>query len=301
MFLSSTSDIVRVVTGSAVANIECQASWVDSATGSYSPGRTDTEISTATTTTVVASPAASTVRNVKTLQITNNHASSSCVVTIQHFDGTTSIDIEKITLNAGEQFVMAEDGEWRHLTAYGAEYEYSAPGRSQYGISGGVAESIPRNLCNEGNISGLTSGSLAFQAVYLRAGQVVTNISFFSATTAAGTPTNQFFALYSAAGVLLAQSANDTTNAWAANTIKTLAMTSPYTVRQSGLYYLALMVTATTVPTLKGVTRSTTKLTGMLPTISINSAASGLTTALPDNFSTFSSSGLSTFYWACVT
>jgi hypothetical protein len=92
--------------------------------------------------------------------------------------------------------------------------------------------------------------------IYLKAGQVVSNISFFSATTAAGTPTVQIFALYSAAGILLARSADDGSTAWAANAIKTLAMQAPYTVQASGFYYIGCGVTATTVPTLKTFTSS---------------------------------------------
>jgi hypothetical protein len=87
------------------------------------------------------------VRNVRSLIITNNHASSSNLITIQHYDGTTSVDIEKITLKAGESFIMSEDGEWRHLTAAGAEYEYARPDIPNYGITGTVAETYSRTLC----------------------------------------------------------------------------------------------------------------------------------------------------------
>ena len=83
LLLTSTSDIIRVVTGSAVATITVHADWVDNASGTITPGRTNTAITTATTTTVVAAPAASTQRNVKGLSVTNNHASSSNVVTVR--------------------------------------------------------------------------------------------------------------------------------------------------------------------------------------------------------------------------
>jgi hypothetical protein len=102
LLLTSTSDILRIVTGSAVATIGVHASWVDNNAGTITPGRTNTNISTAATTTVVGSPAASTQRNVQSLIITNNHASLATTVVVQHFDGTTSVDLFSVTLLAGE-------------------------------------------------------------------------------------------------------------------------------------------------------------------------------------------------------
>ena len=58
--LASTSDLLKVIT-SAAGTVAVHASWVDLPNGgtSSSPGRTNTaDITTATTTTVVASPAA---------------------------------------------------------------------------------------------------------------------------------------------------------------------------------------------------------------------------------------------------
>ena len=100
LLLTSTSDIVRVVT-SAAATINVHASYIDHASGTITPGRTNTSISTATTTTVVAAPGASTQRNVKGLYITNNHATTSCLVEVQHFDGTTSAELMGVTLLPG--------------------------------------------------------------------------------------------------------------------------------------------------------------------------------------------------------
>jgi hypothetical protein len=298
MFLTTTSDIIRVVTGSAVTTIGVHADWVDNASGTYTPGRTNTAITTATTTTVVAAPGASTTRNVKSLSIENNSAASSSVVTVQHFDGTTSVDIAKVTLRAGETLEMDDDGEWQHLTAAGAEYAYdNGVYYKGLGITGTIAETMPRELCNEANLSALTSGTLQMQPIWLRAGQVCTNISFFSATTAAGTPTNQLFGLYGPNRALFAQTSNDTTTAWAANTIKTLALSSAITIPVTGLYYVAIMVTATTVPTLKGVSSSSV-LVGQEKILRGNSN-SGLTTALPNTAGSMTAG--SNIIWAAIT
>lgn len=120
--LASTSDIIRVTTSHA-AQIECHASWVDLNATTVTPGRTNTPyITTAATTTIVASPAASTVRNVKHLNITNDHASQSCIVTVEHFDGTTAIELMAFVLLPGENMIFNEEGRWAHRDQNGAEY-----------------------------------------------------------------------------------------------------------------------------------------------------------------------------------
>ncbi|MCO1575024.1 hypothetical protein M8C13_04525 [Crossiella sp. SN42] len=100
----------------------------------------------------------------------------------------------------------------------------------------------------------LTTQVMTSVALFLRKGDVVTNLTFRSGATAAGTPTNYWFALYSSAATpaLLAQTADQLTAAWAANTTRTLALASPVTIPADGIYWAAVMVKATTVPTLVG-------------------------------------------------
>ena len=121
IILASTADLVRVVTSHA-ALVEVHASYVDLNGTTVTPGRLNTLISTATTTTVVASPASSTVRNIKHLNITNNHAGQSCIVTVEHSDGTTVIELMSFTLLPGENMIFNEEGRWAHRDAQGAEY-----------------------------------------------------------------------------------------------------------------------------------------------------------------------------------
>lgn len=285
LLLTSTSDLVQLVTGTATTNIEVHASWVDNNAGTITPGRQNTIISTATTTTIVPAPGSGVQRNVKGVYITNTSASTSCQATVVHTDGTNGSDLMGVTLLGGENLGYREDGSWVHHDSQGGEYS----GRSTtdiwsagYGIGGTISETIPRMLCNEANLAALTSGTLLMTAIYLRANQRINNISYHSATTAAGTPTNQFFALFDTARALLAQTANATTGAWAANSIKTLALTSTYVVPSDGLYYVGIMVTATTVPTLKGLTAKTaSQLAAQVPILHGNSTA-GLTTSLPN-------------------
>lgn len=282
LLLTSTSDIIRLVTSAAVSTVTVQTSYVDNASGTITPGRTNTNITTATTTTIVGSPAASTQRNVKGVHVTNNNATASLFVTVQHFDGTTSTDIIGVTLLPGENLIMDSNGTWAHFDTQGAPYSYAGPPTVNLGITGTLAETMPRETCPEVNTTAPASGTLAMQLIYLKAGTLVSNITIASATTAAGTPTNYFFALYDINRNLLAQSANQTTTAWAANTVKTLPMTTSYRVPTSGPYYIGYMMTATTVATLKGGTaRTGGQLAGSAPII-YGTSTTGLTTALPN-------------------
>jgi hypothetical protein len=98
----------------------------------------------------------------------------------------------------------------------------------------------------------LTTQIMLSTAVTLQAGDTVTSIAFRSGATAAATPTNYWVALYSSAATpaLLAQSADQLTAAWAANTTMDLALATAQLISTSGVYYAAIMVKATTVPSL---------------------------------------------------
>lgn len=99
----------------------------------------------------------------------------------------------------------------------------------------------------------LISGQPQFAALPLLAGQVVTKIVFFSGSTPLAGGKNQWFALWGASLNRLAVTSDDGSAAWAANTEKQLALTTPYTVPADGLYYVSVMVNATTVPNLIGI------------------------------------------------
>lgn len=165
-------------------------------------------------------------------------------------------------------------------------------------VSGSKAETITRNILPEVNTAALSTGRLTLEAITIPAGVLLTSISFFSATTAAGTPTNQLFGLYDNSLALLRSTTNDTTTAWASNTRKTLNLTSTFTTTYTGLYYLGIMVTATTVPTLKGYTALTGgQLRGTAPILG-GASTTGLTTTLPNPAAAITVS--TTPIWGCV-
>lgn len=102
------------------------------------------------------------------------------------------------------------------------------------------------------NGSALSTGVMTSVSIALKAGQKVSAITAVSASTAAGTPTHWWFALYSAASTpaRIAQTADQLTASWAANTPKTLSLPAPVTIGVAGIYWLSVMVAATTPPTL---------------------------------------------------
>lgn len=119
--------------------------------------------------------------------------------------------------------------------------------------SGGDAGSVP-----------LVTQVMTSVPIFLAAGEVVTNLSWHSGQTAAGTPTNWWTALYDTVGTpaLIAQSADQLTAAWAAFTVKALALSTAYTVPKTGVYWAALHVKATAVPSLLGTIVGKPMVTG---------------------------------------
>lgn len=120
--LTSTSDKIQVVTGSAAA-VKCHSDWMNAtAAGVFTDGRTNpASITTATTTDLVGSPTGTDTRNVRELNIRNDHASASTDITIQHTDGTNVVPLWKGTLLAGESIhYFSEGAGWQYLDATGA-------------------------------------------------------------------------------------------------------------------------------------------------------------------------------------
>ncbi len=163
-------------------------------------------------------------------------------------------------------------------------------------LSGATAAGTPTNwwfaLYNPAGDTGqvaLTTQVMTSVPVHLRAGDVITSISARSGATAADTPTNWWFALYDPAGAtLLGQTADQTNTAWAANTAMKVALASPYVVPTTGVYRAAIMVKATTVPTLAGLSvragASAAVVAGQA--VLAQTSGTGLTTTAPATIAT---------------
>lgn len=119
LLLTSTSDLVQVITAAA-ETVEVHASYIDNNAGTITPGRTNTaDITTATTTTIVAAPGSGVQRNVKSIHIHSAATANSNLVRVLHTDGTTSHDLIHATLLPAEGLILDAEGKWTHYTADG--------------------------------------------------------------------------------------------------------------------------------------------------------------------------------------
>lgn len=110
IYLTNTTDKLSVISSTA-ATLDVQANWVDAviSTGAVSNfGRTNTAISSATTTDVVGVPGSSTLRTLKQMTIRNKDATLSCDVTVQYNANGTLTEMEKVTLATGDCLIYIE-------------------------------------------------------------------------------------------------------------------------------------------------------------------------------------------------
>ena len=115
-----------------------------------------------------------------------------------------------------------------------------------------IAETVPRSSCSA-NLSVLTTQIVQLQAIELPPNQTVTTITYISGATAIVNATNWWFVLCDKNLVVKAVTADQLTTAWGTNTVKSLAVGTPYvTPNEADLYYVGIMVKAATVPTLRG-------------------------------------------------
>ena len=139
LLFTSTTEKLQVVTGSA-GSIDVHASWADHTTTAFTPGSTNTAITTAATTDVVAAPAASTQRQLKALTIRNKHATDSNAITIQHV-GTVTVELFKYTLAVGEVITFVDGVGFRVFDSTGNVKSVGATGPA--GATGGQGPTGP--------------------------------------------------------------------------------------------------------------------------------------------------------------
>lgn len=138
----------------------------------------------------------------------------------------------------------------------------------------------------------LTTQVMRSAPMWFSAGDLVSNLTFCSGATALATATNWWFALFSAAATpaLLAQSADQTNTAWGANTAMTLALATAQKINNGGIYYVAVMVKAATVPSLLGTLAAPAVVTGEANIG--QTSGTGLTTTAPSTIASPTASQL---------
>lgn len=118
-----------------------------------------------------------------------------------------------------------------------------------------LAQTLPRSGVTSAAIA-VATGTLQLEAVYLTQGQVISNITYVSGTTAGATLNHQWGVLATSALSVVAVSADGTSGAIAASTAITYAFGTPYVVPTTGIYYAGIMVSnnSGTQPSFSGTT-----------------------------------------------
>jgi hypothetical protein len=149
------------------------------------------------------------------------------------------------------------------------------------------AESIPKLLAGADNAIAATGVEMAVK-IPLVAGTVVTSLTFVTGGTAAGTPTAGYAVLRDTSGNKLAQTADFGSTARAANTAYTVSLATAQLISATGFYYVGISFTASTVPTLRGVSLGNAAVTAVGTTLSVThgsavGATAPSTIATPSN------------------
>lgn len=139
LLLTTTGTKIQLVTGSA-ADMEIQSSVMENNAGTVTPvGDVPTNVTTATTTDIIAAPASGVQRNVKGLSIYNNHATQSNLCTVQVTDGTDTAVLWKGTLLAGEGVVFDANGGWTLYDVNGQVKAVTFPAATQADMEAGAS------------------------------------------------------------------------------------------------------------------------------------------------------------------
>jgi len=140
LILHATTDIIRVVTGSA-ADIEPAVSLME--TDNAAPPVVQdipnlgplASITTATTTTIADCTTANRRRNVKHISLYNNHASQETTCRVEFSDGTLVAVLANVNLLAGELLLYTQGGIWLHYDSNGVPYPSNIPNSNVYNAS----------------------------------------------------------------------------------------------------------------------------------------------------------------------
>lgn len=158
------------------------------------------------------------------------------------------------------------------------------------------------------NASGVTptGGTLTMVGVWLPAGYPVGHLAFSSGSVAAVTPTHWWFSLHDSSRVMLAVTADQTSTAWAATTVKSLAVATiasgaaaSFTTTYSGIHYVGFMMTAGTLVNLVNVAINNTLATTQTPAL-VGISSASLTTPPAFPFTAAALTATSSLYWAGV-
>lgn len=155
LVLEASTDALEVVTTTAAA-VDYDCSWTDNTTTTFAPGKSAGAISSATTTTVVSAPGASTQRNILNCTFRNTSTTTANVLTLQRDVSATNRTLYSATLSPGEMLAFTGERFFRYA-ASGAEITTS-PGAGyngkayQFAKAGSVKDSAGYAVANVANL-----------------------------------------------------------------------------------------------------------------------------------------------------
>ena len=149
MLLAATTESLELETSAAVS-VDWSVYWADHTTTTFTPGAGQGNVATATTTTIVASPAASTQRQIKKISVRNRSSTAAQTVTLKKdVSGTEYHETPPITLQPGETLVYLDGAGYTVLNAQGgakvsqaqlpSAYAYAVP---IYKVRSAAAEAV---------------------------------------------------------------------------------------------------------------------------------------------------------------
>lgn len=129
------------------------------------------------------------------------------------------------------------------------------------------------------SLTALTSGKPILMRVFVKGGQKISKIRWFSAGTAGAGLTHCWAGLVASNGkTVLAKSADNVEAEWGKNTDREFVLSEAYTPSSDGFIYVMLCVAGETMPTLMGVTHNAAFVNNKPPIPLGKSGTAGLTT-----------------------
>ena len=130
--LDATTKKLEVAT-SAAGSLDAYACWADVTTTAFTPGANQFNVTTATTTDLVAAPGASTQRQVKTVALLNRGTATQTVTVKIDVSGTEYLLAPSVALAAGEALQYTDTDGWQVLDVAGRR---KVAARDSQGIDG---------------------------------------------------------------------------------------------------------------------------------------------------------------------
>lgn len=110
---ATTASLEVVLAGAITTNqLPIVSSWADKSATAFTPGKTTTQTNSTSTVTIVAAPAASTQREVHSINIYNADTVAATITVLENDNGTLRI-LVKITLAVGDTLRFTHADSWR--------------------------------------------------------------------------------------------------------------------------------------------------------------------------------------------